>query len=155
MNPADETAFNARMRAFYAATDAAIAAHRPVCINRGACCKFGQFGHKLYVTQPELMYFRAGQQPAGLRPVESEDACPYQVAGQCTAREHRPLGCRVFFCDPAAKAWQPDVYEQGLAELKRIGAEFQIPYQYGEWLGMLREADSAGHHGVENEARKP
>lgn len=155
MNLAEEPSFDERMRAFYAATDAAIAAHRPVCINRGACCKFGQFGHKLYVTQVELRYFLSQQRAAGLKPVVSDEACPYQVGGQCTARDHRPLGCRVFFCDPAAKAWQPDEYERGLAELKQIGAEFDIPYQYGEWLAGLRAAESADADGVEKEARKP
>lgn len=155
MIPANDSAFAARMRAFYMEMDAAIAAHRPVCINRGACCKFGQFGHKLYVTLAEVTYFVREQRAAGLKPVENDETCPYQVDGQCTAREHRPLGCRIFFCDPAAKAWQPDEYEQGLATLKQIGAEFDIPYRYGEWLGMLRAEDSVGVDRVEIDARKP
>ncbi len=129
-----------RMREFYGRVDADINAHRPVCTNRGACCKFATFGHKLYVTGVELQYFIERQQKDGLRPVESENACPYQVGGFCTSREHRPLGCRVFFCDPAAQGWQSAEYERGLAELKQIGSDLGIEYRYREWLSALREA---------------
>ncbi len=129
-----------RMREFYERVDADVNAHRPVCINRGVCCKFATFGHKLYVTGVELQYFVDRQKVAGLQAVESENACPYQVDGFCTAREHRPLGCRIFFCDPNARHWQSDEYERGLAELKQIGNELGIEYRYREWLSALREA---------------
>ena len=51
------------------------------------------------------------QQPRGRRaagrarpPYEqpvTADFCPFQKDNLCTAREPRPLGCRVYFCDPA------------------------------------------------------
>lgn len=34
------------------------------------------------------------------------------------------------------------MYEEFLAELKGIGAEFGIPYQFGDWLDALRSVDS-------------
>ncbi|NJN55436.1 MAG: hypothetical protein HC804_12180, partial [Anaerolineae bacterium] len=55
--PAGGDAFTEAMRAFYAEVDATVAAHSPVCTNRGQCCKFDSFGHKLYVTDVELRYF--------------------------------------------------------------------------------------------------
>ncbi len=49
----------AELDAFFGQLDQRIADHQPVCRNRGACCKFDAFGHKLYVTTLELAYFRA------------------------------------------------------------------------------------------------
>lgn len=135
------------MRAFYERVDAAIAARHPVCQNRGACCKFEAFGHKLYVTTPELAYFAGGRR-SDWRPVAGGATCPYQVEGQCTAREHRPLGCRVFFCDPAAQDWQPDAYEAHLAELRAMCDAEGIEYRNVEWLSALRELDAAGGLGA-------
>ena len=128
------------MARFYAETDEAIAAHKPVCINRGACCKFGSFGHKLYVTDVELAYFVRGQRGSWKAP-DGEATCPFQVGGQCTAREHRPLGCRIFFCDPNAKDWQGPEYERLHARLMELGERFGVAYQYGEWLSALGRAD--------------
>lgn len=49
--------FRERMAALYADLEAQIAAHAPVCWNRGHCCNFGRSGHRLYVTPLELAYF--------------------------------------------------------------------------------------------------
>ena len=132
-------AFSLRMADFYNRVDAAIAAHRPTCWNRGACCQFAAYGHRLYVTEPELRYFALGQAADRRIPADDADACPYHTAGHCTARTHRPLGCRIFFCDESAQAWQGPEYERFLAELKAIGGSFDLPYAYREWLSALRD----------------
>lgn len=133
---ATNDALFADMAAFYDRLDRAIESYRPTCWNKGACCKFGEFGHRLYVTTAELAYFAYGQKESWLAPTESA-ACPYQVEGRCTARAHRPMGCRVFFCDPAAEHWQSPEYERHLAELKAIGERHGVPYRYVEWLSAL------------------
>ena len=135
--PDSNPAFTAAMRDFYEAVDASIASHQPLCINRGDCCKFATFGHRLYVTDVELKYFVCGE-PA--RPVDlAAGACPYQEAGRCTARTHRPLGCRIYFCDESAQGWQGVEYERYLERLKDIGRRFDIHYRYREWLSALAE----------------
>lgn len=126
-----------RMRAFYADVDAEIASHRPTCWNRGACCKFDTYDHNLFVTTIELAYFAGGKSNDRRRP-SGDGSCPYQISGQCTAREHRPLGCRVFFCDPAAQGWQSPLYEARLKQLQQLGEELGIDYRYTEWLSALR-----------------
>jgi len=136
----ESDAIASQMRSFYAELDQTIAAHAPVCTNRGACCQFGRYGHRLYVTSVELGYFVRGLR-AQWRPPAGDDACPYQVGGMCTAREHRPMGCRVFFCDPNAQHWQNEEYERQLAALKRIGAEHDVEYRYVEWLSALSEIE--------------
>lgn len=128
--------FAPAMKRFYEEVDAAVAAHRPVCANRGACCRFAEAGHRLFVTDVELRYFVEGiETPRG---VEAE-ACPYQVGGVCTTRAHRPLGCRIYFCEERSQAWQSAEYERFLARLKELGARFGIPYRYREWLSALRD----------------
>lgn len=136
-------AFDQRMADFYDRVDAVVASHSPVCRNRGLCCKFAAFGHRLYVTEPERRFFVNGLAPEW-RPAAPDQAdCPYHVGGVCTARQHRPLGCRIFFCEESAQAWQGPVYERFLAELKEIGRELDLPYSYREWLSALRDGPHA------------
>lgn len=130
-----------RMKGFYASVDESVAGHRPTCWNHGVCCKFESFGHKLFVTSAELAYFYHGRRDDWRSPTEDR-ACPYQIDGLCTAREHRPLGCRIFFCDPAAQAWQPDEYESHLKTLKGICLEFGLEYRYQEWLSALQSLEA-------------
>lgn len=139
--PSGTSPFEQRMSEFYARVDAEVASHSPLCHNRGLCCKFAAYGHRLYVTQPEYAYFANGL-AGDWRPVDPDQSdCPYHVGGVCTARTHRPLGCRVYFCDENAQEWQGPVYERFLAELKQIGQDFGMPYAYREWLSALREGN--------------
>ena len=126
----------ARMQVFYADLDDSVASRRAVCRNRGLCCSFGRYGHKLYVTNAELAYFVRGH-IGRWRPAIVGDTCPYHVDGVCTAREHRPLGCRIFYCDPDAQGWQNAEYERRLAMLKAISKGCGLPYGYTEWLSAL------------------
>lgn len=151
MPAVENDGFAADMAAFYAELDAAVAAHRPTCWNKGACCKFGEYGHKLFVTNVELAYFVRGERGRWRRPT-GEAACPYQSGGMCNAREHRPMGCRVFFCDPAAQHWQNDEYERQLAKLKAIGERHGVDYRYTEWLSGLAELSESLDSGAEKRA---
>lgn len=47
-----------RLAAFYEQLDTRIATYQPVCRNRGACCKFDTYGHRLFVTGLEMTWFR-------------------------------------------------------------------------------------------------
>ncbi|MFQ5425112.1 MAG: hypothetical protein ACE5F9_14190 [Phycisphaerae bacterium] len=143
-----------RMDEFYTSVDESVAKHRPVCRNRGVCCRFESFGHRLYVTTAELAYFVRGRRDDWRAPGAEGDvgACPYQIGGLCMARQHRPLGCRIFFCDPDSEVWQPEAYERHLARLKRIGADIGMDYRYVEWLSALRELD-AGLGATDDAAR--
>lgn len=132
----------AAMAALYEDVDAAVAACKPTCWSRGACCRFRSFGHRLYVTDLEIAYFVRGAR-AAWRPAADDAACPYQIDGMCTTRVHRPLGCRIYFCDETAQAWQGATYERFLRRLKEMGRQFSVPYRYREWLSALREQDES------------
>lgn len=124
------------MDAFYARADAAIAAQPGTCWNKGECCRFGEFGHRLYVTALEVAYY-LGNGESGVP--SSEDKCPHAFEGKCHARERRPLGCRIFYCDPAAQHWQGPLTERLLGELRHMHDELGVPYFYADWMTVLRQ----------------
>ena len=132
---AQDAAFIETVEALYEQLDRRIAARSPVCVNRELCCKFDAYGHQLFVTPVELAYFAARTAP----PAEATGACPYQRGGLCTVRVARPTGCRIFFCEPGSRSWQPDETECTLRRLKRVHARFDLPYAYVEWLDALRQ----------------
>ncbi|QQE11020.1 hypothetical protein JD969_16175 [Planctomycetota bacterium] len=68
------------------------------------------------------------------------DGCVYQIDNLCTIHEIRPLGCRIFFCDPSNQKWQNDLYEKYLNKLRDIHTKYDIPYRYMEWRTSLEEA---------------
>jgi hypothetical protein len=61
------------MAALYAEADRRIAALPGTCWNKGECCRFGQYGHRLYVTSLEVAYYLAH-----LNPHEAQASAPHQ-----------------------------------------------------------------------------
>ncbi len=146
---AADPAFCAAMERLYVELDAEVAERRPVCVNRGICCDFERFGHRLYVTAVELAYFiaNAGGPP---RAGGLAGACPYHERGVCVARVGRPVGCRIFFCDPDAQDWQGPLTERILDRLRQVGAQFGVPYVYVEWRAALRGLSERGDFPAES-----
>ena len=111
---------------------------RPLCVISGRCCRFEEFGHRLFVTTLELARFvhQAGpiQAPANW----DGTGCPFQRAKLCTVHAIRPFGCRMFFCDATSTDWQNAAYERFHGELKRLHETLDVPYFYLEWREALR-----------------
>src|SRR5438067_8934223 len=99
----------------YAEADREVAAAGPVCVASGRCCRFKEWGHVLYLSGLEADVLLASAPGYG-RPV-SPDFCPYQHDKLCTAREPRPLGCRIYFCDPAYQEAGNAIMEDALRKL--------------------------------------
>ena len=78
--------------------------------------------------------------------VRGAASCPYQVDGACSVHTVRPMGCRVFFCQAGQEAWQRDLYERMLGELRRLHERFALPYRYAEWRGLLAEWTEVRSH---------
>jgi len=130
-----------RLAAVYAELEALLATVRPVCIARGVCCRFEDAGHELYATALEADY-AVHHHPAA-PPPEAPGRCPYHVAGRCTARAGRPLGCRTYFCDrPFEEALQA-THERLLADIRRIEAETGYPRVYARFPALV-EARGVG-----------
>ena len=117
-----------RVLEIYREADAAVAAAGPVCVASGRCCRFKEYGHKLFLSNLEADVLLAAAPPYQ-RPL-SADFCPFQKDNLCTAREPRPLACRVYFCDPNYQARSHEITETYLRRLKALAAEFDLDWQY-------------------------
>ncbi len=99
----------------------------PVCRRSGRCCRFKDFGHELWTTRLEVDYLadHAGPPPEG-----AVGFCPYLKDGLCSVRDHRMLGCRIYFCDPAYASAMGPLYERYLRRIKDLHLRAGLPYQY-------------------------
>jgi hypothetical protein len=129
---------HSRVVALYAEADAAIAAAGPRCDASGRCCRFKEYRHTLFVSNLEAEVLLAGA-PSYEKPV-SGDFCPFQVNNLCTAREPRPLGCRVYFCDPTYQETGNAITEDYLRRLKELAEEFHVDWRYAPLHHFLNEA---------------
>ena len=105
---------------------------RGECSRCGQCCRFDEFDHRLFVTTPEMIYFRSH-----INIVPSGDgSCPWQKEGRCTVYEHRFSGCRIYSCraDPQQ---QGSLSEKVLGEFRRICDEFDLEYRYMDLRDFL------------------
>jgi hypothetical protein len=119
----------------YAELDRELATLRPLCQRSGRCCRFKEFGHQLWTTALELDYLveREGLPAAPGAP----GTCPYMKDGLCGVRDHRMLGCRIYFCDPAYAAAMGPLYEKYHARIKDLHRRHDVPYEYSEFLSAL------------------
>jgi hypothetical protein len=131
-----------RVRELYAEVDAAVAAAGPRGDASGRCCRFKDGGHVLFVSELEADVLLASAPPYA-KPV-SPDFCPFQVDRLCTAREPRPLGCRVYFCDPNYQDAGTVIMEDAVRKLKRIADDLGLPWRYAPLYVFLNEADRPG-----------
>lgn len=128
----------AGVEAIYQKLGDAVKARQPVCVASGRCCKFEEFGHRLFVTTLEMAHFMQSKPQAVANPDPA--GCPFQSGRLCTVHTIRPFGCRIYYCDPTAQQWQQDLYEQMHRELKELHETFEISYFYIEWREALEAA---------------
>jgi hypothetical protein len=53
------------------------------------------------------------------------------------------MGCRVFFCEPGAEAWQRETYERFHRRMQKLHETHGLAYRYMEWRAALAEAQEA------------
>ncbi|MGO9923047.1 MAG: hypothetical protein ACLQIB_51170 [Isosphaeraceae bacterium] len=120
----------AELRALYDRVDRAVARIGPICQLSGRCCRFAEYGHTLFVSTLEIRYLVAGA-PRPSRPLDQGDHCPWQdQLGRCTARDSRPLGCRIFHCDPTYQESAHEISERSITELKAITQRWDLTWNY-------------------------
>lgn len=140
-------ALRERVLAIYAEADAAVAAAGPKCDASGRCCRFKEYGHTLFISNLEAEVLIESAPPYS-KPV-SGDFCPFQVDNLCTAREPRPLGCRVYFCDPTYQEKGNAITETFLRRLKDLANEHALPWRYTPLHYFLNEAEGRDVQAVE------
>jgi hypothetical protein len=125
-----ESGPQSELQSVYDEIDREVARLGPICELSGRCCRFREFGHTLFVSALELRYLVAGApEPSGR--LDRGDTCPWQDdRGRCTAREARPLGCRVFYCDPNYQEFAYEISERAIARIKQITQKWDLAWSY-------------------------
>ena len=121
----------------YAEVDREVADAGPVCVASGRCCRFKDWGHTLFLSNLEAEVLLAAA-PAYDLPV-TPDFCPFQHDKLCSAREPRPLGCRVYYCDPAYQERSHAITEKYIGRLKALAEEHRIAWRYAPLHVFLNE----------------
>ncbi|MEO2095317.1 MAG: YkgJ family cysteine cluster protein [bacterium] len=133
--PATRAAAFAELAVLYGELDQALEKLQPSCVRSGLCCRFEDAGHELFATLLETDYTVA-LHPKAPAP-EAPGRCPYHVAGVCTAREGRPLGCRTYYCDERTSAALEELHEQFLGRVREIEARNSYPGGYARFPSLL------------------
>jgi Fe-S-cluster containining protein len=134
--PVGET-FRIELQRLYTELDQAIALASPVCRSSGRCCRFKEYGHTLFLSQPEADLLLEPGLPPGS--TVDADSCPFQIGGLCTARERRPMGCRIYYCDPTYQDRQGEIAEEFIARLKGLHDRWGEAWRYRPLVEFLRE----------------
>ncbi len=127
-----------RVLALYQELDREVAAAGPVCVASGRCCRFKEYGHVLFLSNLEADVLLAQAPP--YEPPVSPDFCPFQQDNLCTAREPRPLGCRVYYCDPAYQETGNRLTEEYLRRLKELAEAHGVAWCYAPLHTFLNAA---------------
>ncbi|MBT3279722.1 MAG: hypothetical protein HN909_07330 [Phycisphaerales bacterium] len=104
------------------------------CEGCGHCCDFAAAGHRLYASTAEIALVLSAGNPADA----NELRCGYQQDGLCLARDVRPLGCRMYFCNEDHRDFQA-LYETTHQAIRELHRSENIPYFYVELTGILRQ----------------
>ena len=102
----------------------------------------------LYVTGLEA----AGMLRSGER-VDTEQikqgTCPFLRDKLCGIRDHRALGCRIYYCDPSYQETGNRITEQYLQELKCLADERGLAWSYAplhHFLNHPEETSAVTEH---------
>ncbi len=125
----------------YREVDREVAAAGPVCLASGKCCRFKEYGHVLFLSNLEAEVLLESAPPYQT-PV-SADFCPFQKDNLCTAREPRPLGCRIYYCDPSYQETGTRITEKALGRLKQLAQERGLPWRYAPLHHFLNHPEDA------------
>jgi hypothetical protein len=118
----------------YREVDQAVADAGPVCLASGRCCHFKEFDHVLFLSNLEAEILLE-EKPAHVR--AADECCPYQHHNLCTARERRPLACRIYYCDPAYQGTAGQITEHYLGKIKALVSEQGLEWHYAPLITFV------------------
>ena len=128
---------NSAIKEVYKKLEDELASINPGCNACGTCCHFDEFGHVLYVSTIETDYIH---QNVEIPAFDSDNnVCPFLINHECSIRDHRTLGCRVFFCNPEYKETLQEIYERYYTMIKKLAIDNGVEWQYAPMLKLLKE----------------
>ncbi len=110
----------------------------PGCNKCGTCCNFTAFDHVLYASNIEVDFIVQNVKVPDFN--VSDNVCPFLKDNQCSIRDFRTLGCRVFYCDPQYKEVLPTLYEKCYRLIKDLSKKYNTQWEYLPFLGRLAES---------------
>ena len=130
---------NPNIKEIYKQLEEELASINPGCNTCGTCCHFEEFGHVLYTSTIETDYIKDNVEVPSFDP--EKNVCPFLVNQECSIREHRALGCRVFFCNPHYKETLAEIYEKYYTMIKDLAIENKVEWHYAPMMQLLKEKE--------------
>ena len=112
----------------------------PGCNKCGTCCNFSAFDHILYASSIEVDYITQSVEVPDFN--ITDNVCPFLKDNQCSVRDFRTLGCRIFYCNPHYKEIMCDVYEKYHFMIKELSKKYDYQWKYLPFLSQLAELKS-------------
>lgn len=112
----------------------------PGCNACGTCCNFVKFDHVLYTSNIETDFVTMHVEVPDFN--VSSNGCPFLKDNQCSIRDFRTLGCRIFYCNPNYKEISGDLYEKYYRKIKDLSIKHNIQWKYLPFLDQLAEFKS-------------
>jgi Fe-S-cluster containining protein len=132
------------LAAFFKDLDAEVERAGAACQLSGRCCRFAEYGHTLFLSAIEADWLLE-QAPPPARPLDHGQTCPWQSdRGLCTARGARPLGCRVYYCDPGWMTPAAELSERFIARLKELTVRYNRVWNYAPLHDHLERGRARG-----------
>jgi Fe-S-cluster containining protein len=130
-----------QLRAIYAALDRQLAAIGIRCQACGVCCNFTRNDYRLYACRLERVLV---EREHGTPHLTADGSCGFLHDQRCAAHAVRPLGCRTFFCDPAHKPREQELYHAFQRRLRAVAEAHGIPWEYAPFFASDADADRTG-----------
>ena len=109
----------------------------PGCNTCGTCCNFRTFDHVLYTSSIEVNYITQNVEVPDFN--VSDNICPFLKDNECSIREFRTLGCRIFYCNTHYKEILYDLYEKYHRMIKELSKKYNYQWKYLPFLSQLAE----------------
>lgn len=104
-----------------------------ICTGCGECCEFEKYGHRIYISNLELLYLKSFIPNL---PAVVNGRCPFMEGNKCTVRDYRFAACRIFFCKADA-IFQQDLSEEFIKKIKILSKTYKVEYRYGNLSSMF------------------
>ena len=105
------------------------------CNGCGTCCKFSTFDHVLYASSIEVDFIKRNREIPDFN--VTDNVCPFLKDNQCSIRDFRTLGCRIFYCNPSYKQILCEMYEKYYRMIKELGIKYDVSWRYLPFLNQL------------------